>query len=142
MEEPNKCCFTSDLFEIEAGEDEDTNPGIYGKSLAKWVTEKFKAFGYSGAEYDAEDWGWYVSCTNDPYHIFIACSNFVDFTTEFDERNPPKGNEVVWQCFVGADRPWFRNPFKKLDTSKEAVIEQQLFQLLRSTQGIKKTDEP
>lgn len=141
MEEPNKYCFTSDLFDIDAGEDEDTNPGIYGKSLAKWLSGKFKELGYSGAEYGAEDWGWYVSCTNRPYHIFIACSNFVDCAAEYDENNPPKGNEVVWQCFVGADRPWFRNPFRKLDVSKEAEIEGLLFKLLGSAQGINEADK-
>ncbi len=55
MEEPNKYCFTSDLFEIEEREDEDTNPGMYGKSLAKWLSEKFKDLGYVGTEYDAEE---------------------------------------------------------------------------------------
>jgi len=30
--------FTSTKFEIEPGEDEEINPGIYGRQLARWFT--------------------------------------------------------------------------------------------------------
>ncbi len=142
MEERNGYFFESSLFEIEVGEDEETNPAIYGKALAHWLAEKFKSIGYNDAEAGPEDWGWSVTCLSKPYHIFIACSSFVDHDKEYDENNPPKGSDVVWQCFLGVDRPFIRNPFKKLDTSKEVEIGKNLFDLLDSTEEIIKTDEP
>jgi hypothetical protein len=50
--------FTSDLFQIQKGEDEETNPGCYGKELGNWLCEKLKSFGYDVEELIPEDWGW------------------------------------------------------------------------------------
>ena len=61
MKALNKYRFTSTLFEIEVGEDRETNPGCYGKNLAKWLELEFKKLGYIDAEHRPEDWGWYVS---------------------------------------------------------------------------------
>jgi hypothetical protein len=35
------------FFEIEPGEDADTNPGIYGRAFANWTAERLKAHGES-----------------------------------------------------------------------------------------------
>ena len=39
--------FKSSLFEIEPGEDEAINPGVYGMQLAEWLAGKFGGFGYN-----------------------------------------------------------------------------------------------
>jgi hypothetical protein len=38
--------FKSTLFEAEPNEDEETNPRIYGKQLASWLTNKLSQIGY------------------------------------------------------------------------------------------------
>jgi hypothetical protein len=48
--------FKSNIFEIIAGEDEETNPDRYGKNLGLWLCSKFIERGYSEAELVAEDW--------------------------------------------------------------------------------------
>ena len=142
MDEPNKYCFTSELFNILPGEDEETNPYCFGKELADWVWKHMEGLGYLNSEVIPEDWGWCVSCTSDPYHIFVACGCFVDYEKEYDPQIPPKGSEVIWQCFIGADIPLLRSPFKKFDRSKEVEIEKQLFNLLSTTKEIMQVDEP
>ena len=42
--------FKSNLFEIEPGEDEETNPGCYGKQLSHWLKDKFSKLGYEVEE--------------------------------------------------------------------------------------------
>ena len=42
--------FTSSLFDIEQGEDEETNPLCFGRQLSNWLRIKLRAKGY-----DVED---------------------------------------------------------------------------------------
>lgn len=39
--------FTSSLFQVEAGEDEDINPGRYGRQLAVWLKKQLEDRGYA-----------------------------------------------------------------------------------------------
>ena len=39
--------FESSAFLVAPGEDEETNPGIYGKALAQWLAEQLRAAGFS-----------------------------------------------------------------------------------------------
>ena len=38
--------FRSTRFEIEPGEDDEINPGIYGKQLAAWLKARLEDRGY------------------------------------------------------------------------------------------------
>ena len=35
--------FESSAFAVMPGEDEETNPGIYGKALAQWLADRLRA---------------------------------------------------------------------------------------------------
>lgn len=37
--------FESSAFPVTPGEDEETNPGIYGRELASWISEQLRAVG-------------------------------------------------------------------------------------------------
>ena len=37
--------FESSAFTVIPGEDESTNPGIYGKALAEWLADQLRAAG-------------------------------------------------------------------------------------------------
>lgn len=37
--------FNSTLFDVEAGEDEETSPGRYGRQFAKWLAERLRERG-------------------------------------------------------------------------------------------------
>jgi hypothetical protein len=42
--------------EIESGEDEETNPGVYGRAFTHWLADRLKARGESVDQIVAEDW--------------------------------------------------------------------------------------
>jgi hypothetical protein len=49
--------FKSSKFEIEPGEDEEINPGMYGRQLARWLKQRLTEKGYSVEDIINEDWG-------------------------------------------------------------------------------------
>jgi len=42
--------FESSAFAVIPGEDEHTNPGVYGKALAQWLAEQLRTRGVSAGE--------------------------------------------------------------------------------------------
>lgn len=72
--------FESSAFVVEPGEDADTNPGIYGKALARWLTEQLRAQGVPAGDSIAEDFGWCVPIASRPHRLYVACANADDRT--------------------------------------------------------------
>lgn len=67
--------FESSAFAIIPGEDEDTNPGIYGKALAQWLAERLRTAGFPAGEVIAEDFGWCVPVESKPHSLYVACAS-------------------------------------------------------------------
>ncbi len=67
--------FESSAFAITPGEDEDTNPGIYGKALAQWLAEQRRAAGVSTGDVIAEDFGWCVPVESRHHSLYVACAS-------------------------------------------------------------------
>lgn len=67
--------FESSAFAVTPGEDEDTNPGIYGKALAQWLAEQLRAAGFSTGDVIAEDFGWGVPVESKPHSLYVVCAS-------------------------------------------------------------------
>ena len=67
--------FESSAFAVIPGEDEETNPGIYGKALAHWMAEQLRAAGFPVGEVVAEDFGWCVPVSSSPHRLYVVCSS-------------------------------------------------------------------
>jgi hypothetical protein len=67
--------FESSVFAITPGEDEATNPGIYGKALAEWLAGERRAAGFVAGEVIAEDFGWCVPVESRPHSFYVACAS-------------------------------------------------------------------
>jgi hypothetical protein len=67
--------FESSAFALIPGEDEETNPGIYGKTLAGWLSEQLRLAGVGAEDVIAEDFGWCVPVKAPPYSLYVACAN-------------------------------------------------------------------
>ncbi|MGH7484075.1 MAG: hypothetical protein ACREMY_00550 [bacterium] len=65
--------FESSAFAVAPGEDEETNPGVYGKALAQWLTEQLRAAGFSVGHVIPEDFGWCVTVGSEP--LYVACAS-------------------------------------------------------------------
>src|SRR5256885_11823095 len=67
--------FESSAFPVIPGEDEETNPGIYGKALAQWLAEHLRAAGFPAGNVIAEDFGWCVPVESQPHSLYVACAS-------------------------------------------------------------------
>ena len=112
--------FVSELFTVEPGEEDETNPGIFGKQLAHWVKNRFEENGYSEIEIVPEDWGWCVILQRKPNLIWVGCSGQkgVEFSTDYFE----EGEEgITWNCFLVMEAPFIKK-FLGSGNSTEAFV--------------------
>lgn len=136
--------FKSTLFEIENNEDEETNPGCYGKALASWLSDEFSKLGYE-TDIIPEDWGWCVMLKSDEYMLWLGCGSMQDDI----EGQIPKGSEVIWHTFPVIEVPFFnfkallKKWFGKLDLQTPLnKLKGELRDTLLSTKQIEFCEEP
>lgn len=120
-------CFTSTLFEIERGEDAQLNPGRYGRQLALWLEARFAQLGYA-PEIVAEDWGYCVMLSRDPFLLWIGCGNMDEADIDASK------DAIVWHCFAVAEasllqklfrRPQTHGALQKLQAELHAVLDEE-----------------
>jgi hypothetical protein len=100
-------------FAIGAKEDEETNPGIFGKNLAIFLAGKLTALGLVCEEPFAEDFGYLVAIKNDRGRFYIACASRETDDVSEGARTPKIWNK--WQIFVFAEIGFFRSFFNGAD---------------------------
>lgn len=98
--------FTTDFFKPIVGEEEETNPGRYGKALAQWLAEQLKERGVSVEGVIPEDFGWVVMVSRKPFLLWLGCGNTDGSTTE-------------WSVFPVAEMSALQRIFKRADTAAE-----------------------
>lgn len=134
--------FRATLFEIEPGEDNETNPRCYGKQLAKWLRQKLVEKGYAVEEVGPEDWGWYFYCAQKPFTLWVRCASVCDY--KFRPADPPpRGKDVTWTCIVDADPPFLARLFRRMGpTSAVETLSSEVGAILRAEQTIVLTARP
>ena len=58
-----------------AGEDRETNAGIFGKALALWIAEQLRTARFMTGDVIAEDFGWCVPVESKPNSLYVACAS-------------------------------------------------------------------
>jgi hypothetical protein len=123
--------FRSSLFHVEPGEDDDTNPGRYGKQLAEWLASKLCGCGYLDTDVVAEDWGWAVVCTGKPFCLFVACGNAMEAIEDDGPKRIPD-DAIIWHAYASADAPLFAR-LRRIDVDGPiAQLDARLGELLAS----------
>jgi len=117
--------FKSALFQIEPGEDEEINPGRYGRQAARWLKQKLEQKGYQIEDILNEDWGRCLMCQRSPFSLWVGVGNV--------DSDSSSSGEIVWHCFVVAKLAFFRRLFGKgaeveaargkLDATLRAILE-------------------
>lgn len=74
MQSPNHVIRTK-AFQIEPGEDAETNPGVFGRALADYLAAQIRARGVSVERIIPEDFGYCIMLKRKPFRLWIACSN-------------------------------------------------------------------
>ena len=128
--------FTSTLFHVEPGEDQEVNPGRYGRQLARWLQARLKERGYLHADVVAEDWGWCVMCHAQPFMLWVGCGNV-------ESEAPAESTPIVWHCFAVAEVPLLTRIFKRVNAAPElSRLNSTLHTILSGTDGITLVSEP
>jgi len=100
--------FTSAAFPAYPGEEDQINPGRYGKRVAEYLASELPKAGFAVRTIGAEDWGWCVELENAAFPLWIGCGNY-------EER------ENAFLCFIEPSKPKIRKWLRSIETS--SVVE-------------------
>jgi hypothetical protein len=95
--------FCSDLFRPYPGEEEETNPGRYGKRLAEFLIAGLTNANIVCKAPVAEDWGWRIDVQNDAFTLWIGVGVYEEYPDGF-------------LCFIEPHEAVIRKFFRKIDT--------------------------
>jgi hypothetical protein len=83
MQSPVHLIFESSAFPPAPGEDEETNPGIYGRALSEWLAEELRRAGYEVKRLVAEDFGRLIEVAQPGCKLFVATASTNDSANEW-----------------------------------------------------------
>ena len=116
--------FRSDRFAAYDGEEEQINPGLWGKRLAEFLRDNLPFEGFEINEPFAEDWGWVVPIANESFDLWIGCGHYQEY---------PDG----YLCFIEPHRHIVRKFLKKIDTRERVTsVQMALDKILVENAGI------
>ena len=98
--------FRSDKFPPFDGEEQQLNPGLWGRRLAEYLQARLHEQGCETDPIIAEDWGWMVPVRHEALPLWIGCGH-------------QYGDEDQFLCFVEPAKPFIRRWFKKIDTQAD-----------------------
>ena len=112
--------FRSDKFPPYEGEEEQINPGLWGKRLAEYFVQRLSEKGIKTDEIIPEDWGWYIPIPNDGFRLALCCGH-------------QHGDVDEFLCFTDPSTPIVKKFFKKIDaTAQLSQLTEALQQILAS----------
>jgi hypothetical protein len=98
--------FRSSKFPPYEGEQEQINPGVWGKRLAEYLALELSKKGIPTDEAISEDWGWYLPVVNEGFPLAICCGH-------------QDGNDDEFLCFTDPSKPIIRKLFKKINATPQ-----------------------
>jgi len=75
--------FESSAFPPVPREDEETNPGIFGRGLSEWLAEQLRGAGYEVKRLVAEDFGRLIEVEQPGCRLYVAVSSTDETATEW-----------------------------------------------------------
>lgn len=113
--------FRSTKFPPYDGEEEEINPGLWGRRLAEYLVVKLAERGIETEEVVTEDWGYYIPVRNEGFPLALCCGH-------------QSGDDDEFLCFTEPSTPVIKKLFRKIDATP------QLNRLTSALQGILATD--
>ena len=98
--------FRSSKFPPYEGEEEQINPGLWGKRLAEYLVQKLAERGIETEQMVAEDWGWYVPVRNEAFRLALCCGH-------------QNGDADQFLCFTEPSTPAVKKLFRKIDATPQ-----------------------
>jgi len=98
--------FRSKKFPAYEGEEEQINPGLWGRRLAEYLVQKLSERGITTEQIIGEDWGWYIPVKNEGFKLAICCGH-------------QHGDDDQFLCFTDPSTPVVKKLFKKIDATPQ-----------------------
>jgi len=98
--------FRSVKFPPYEGEEEQINPGLWGRRLAEYLVARLAERGIETHEMLAEDWGWYVPVRSDGAKLALCCGH-------------QQGDDDEFLCFTEPAQPIVRKLFRQVDVTSQ-----------------------
>lgn len=98
--------FRSAKFPAYPGEEDQLNPGLWGKRLAEYLAAELTARGLECGPPVAEDWGWLVPIRNDGFPLALCCGH-------------QDGEDDQFVCCTEPARPFVKKWFKRIDATPQ-----------------------
>ena len=92
-------------FPAYPGEEEEINPGRYGKRLVEFLSGELPRYGFEVSRIGAEDWGWRIDLRHAAFPLWIGCGNYEECEDGF-------------LCFIEPSQPFVRQWLKRIPTSE------------------------
>ena len=112
--------FRSSKFPPYDGEEEQINPGLWGKRLAEYLVQKLSEKGIKTEEIIGEDWGWYIPIPNEGFRLAICCGH-------------QDGDDDEFLCFTDPSTPIVKKFFKTIDATAQLTRLTEAMQLIFSS---------
>ena len=117
--------FRSAKFPPYEGEEEQINPGLWGKRLAEYLAQKLSEKGIKTEQIITEDWGYYIPVQNEGFKLAICCGH-------------QDGDDDEFLCFTEPGTPVVKKFFKKIDaTAQLSRLTEAMQQILASDPEIR-----
>jgi hypothetical protein len=117
--------FRSNKFPPYEGEEEQINPGLWGKRLAEYLVQKLSERGINPEKIIGEDWGWYIPIPNEGFRLALCCGH-------------QYGDNDVFLCFTDPSTPIVKKFFKRIDATAQLTrLTEAVQQILASDPEIK-----
>ena len=98
--------FRSAKFPPYEGEEEQINPGVWGKRLAEYLVQKLSDRGIKTEGILGEDWGYYIPVQNEGFKLAICCGH-------------QNGDDNEFLCFTDPATPVVKKFFRKMDATEQ-----------------------
>ena len=101
--------FKSKKFPPYEYEEQQINPGLWGKRLAEYLSLKLTEKGIEAGQPVAEDWGWLVPIPNEEFPLALCCGH-------------QDGADDEFLCFTEPGKPVVKKFFKKIDATPQLTV--------------------
>lgn len=98
--------FRSAKFPPYEGEEEQINPGLWGRRLAEYLVQKLSEKGIKTEGILGEDWGYYIPVQNEGFKLAVCCGH-------------QNGADDEFLCFTHPGTPVVKKFFKKIDATAQ-----------------------
>ncbi len=98
--------FRSSKFPAYEGEEEEINPGLWGKRLTEYLAQKLAERGIETEEYAVEDWGCYLPVKNEGFRLALCCGH-------------QNGDDDQFLVFTDPSTPRVKKFFRTIDATAQ-----------------------